>query len=232
MPRFGHEFAITKDVTPDGKQVLTIPGPVPLFFRVMLNPAELHRVMRLKKLADRVKQVELAVGPIDSILGHYNFKFDEIEIDGLESFLIAAMKNPDLDEVDRAITEVTAHEARHAWQERRFGNWGRADRPFIRVALIILAWWFAIWPLAHNGFELLLSGRPLALLGLPMMFAGFMVWNASLMLSSFAAYRLSWAERDARAFAKKAMDDPDWKNVIEVDLGVFVPTDATEPPTA
>jgi len=196
---------------------------IPVFFRVVIKPEELSRVMKKNGLDQPGEDFNLQVaqGPFDGILGQYNPKKDSVTVDVIETAFRAAQSLEPAD-IDRAVTNVVAHEARHVWQFKRYGWWSFLDKFAMAAAILLSSGYFVIWPnlvFAYKG----IFGDGYFVLGVLSLYITYIFGRLSLVVAAKMSYRFCWAERDARRFAAKVADDPDWKSVVEVQLGVPIP---------
>ncbi len=195
---------------------------LPFGFKILVDPQALDRLMSRGKVRRRLADLQLIYGPIDNILGWFEPLRHVLKVDVLETVLRTA-KSMDPADVDRAVTKVLAHEARHVWQHATYGWLMLADRVAIFLGSYIGLLWFSFNPSMH-GLELIVGHLHLGAVGVVLLLLVRIVGYAMLLtVSSGLAYQFCWAERDARAFATRVIDDPAWADVVKVELGLVVP---------
>lgn len=205
------------------KQLFHIFG-IPFSFRIIFDPDALIAVLKKHNMStEDVHKVRLVQGELDGILGAYDLRDGHVIIDAFE---IAARTSPDPEELDRVVTQCLAHEIRHSWQKEAYG-WFRVkwDQIAMLVLFTAVGWGILAYLLFRIGV-VVFHGH-LGLLALPVtiitLLAANFLFRLVFRLASRYSYRWCWCERDARAYAKKAVDDPDWGPVIRAQIGLTIP---------
>lgn len=206
------------------KQLFHIFG-IPFSFRIIFDPDALIAVLRKHNMStEDVHKVRLVQGELDGILGAYDLRDGKVIIDAFE--IAARMSSPDPEELDRVVTQCLAHEIRHSWQKKTYG-WFRVkwDQITMLVLFTAVGWSIVAYLLFRIGI-LLVHGH-LGVLTLPITLAALIVANFLFRLifriAARCSYRWCWCERDARAYAEKAVSDPDWGPVIKTQIGLTIP---------
>ena len=170
--------------------------------------------------------------PPDGTIGVYNPRSNKITADIGEIGVLSLLKRQTRQEVDDEVTNVLAHEGEHYIQQERIGYIKDIDRFILLAAAFVLtlffaygAWWMWNHTVQAIVFKLfgMSVGSTIAAVLLSIVtwlcFARIFIRIVYIVfaLLKHAAYRLCWCERDARKFAKAALKNPAWADVVIVE---------------
>ncbi|MGB0757608.1 MAG: hypothetical protein ACPGO5_04100 [Patescibacteria group bacterium] len=181
-----------------GKKLQAKLGPI----KITVN---LDLLYRLTGLTKKDAKPQLVFGPIDRVGGFFRSDNGDIEIDILEIFFRKKPKTAA--EFDVLVTNTVAHEMRHAWQRK---HWGEGILIFFQFLIIVLPLvYIAAWhPVATS----------LSQYGL---FWGVFGWYLEISPIRKILHKLCYLlmphEWDARRYAKRATANPVWNNVVNVE---------------
>lgn len=180
-------------------------------------------------------------GPIDGVLGSFDLETKELKIDALE-IMISTLETQDvLDSdkfaasLDQKLTQVLAHEGGHWHLDKHNGYWAKAEKVAIFFLLLVVG---AVLSLILAGVAgsamggrianitqelnpfwswvvtVILYGFETIVLFTFLRFA-FIFWkNISFMIT----YKICYHERFARKFEGNVDLNPEWKDVVVVEM--------------
>lgn len=218
VARLLDRFFGTYEATADGNHAVELRG-VPFSLRVILDPRELIRLFNKHQIKKAAHDVNLTLGPVNNILGQYHMGTGQLDVDVME-IALAKVKDGDPDALDREVTGVIAHEFRHACQREKHSMFAmKWDQVLMFVLIKLAAIALILAPGAISSIKLILTGTVLKiLLGFVCAFGVWILFRLFWVFAGIIAYRFSWHERDARAFERVAKDDPDWRNLVHVEV--------------